>query len=256
MEKVSEFNDEILSSVKEYFLTDRKSEKCGFIVDNEKELLFIPAKNISKQNNKNFIIDPSDYLAAAKSGKIIACCHSHIKDGSFSVSDIYNSFNHNIKYVLYNLKKDRFYFFDPQKFIKYKKYIDLSFELGKNDCANLICDFYKQQLNVDIPMRPILDNCKNYEELKSKKLHIWDGNLYKKNWDCFNFFKIKSFDELKIYDILIFNDISKNPVHAAIYLGEELILHQTVGYPSRIEGLRKFHLKFISYVARLKNDTI
>lgn len=256
MEKFDKKHPILLNEIKKYFLEDQKVERCGLLVDNNNNLLFIPSLNISNKKDKNFTINPETYLLASQYGKIVACCHSHVKDSSFSATDIINSFKHNISYILYNIKKDKFYIFDPKEYKKYEKYINLNFELGKNDCANIINNFYKQELkftkNIEMPD---LCNIGTYDNLKNKNLHIWDKEIYKNNCEHFNLFNIKSFDELKPYDIIVFNDISKKPVHAAIYLGEELILHQTAGYPSRIEGLRKFHLKFISYVARLKNDT-
>lgn len=257
MEKLNEIEESLFQEIKNYFLLDKTSERCGLITKKNNSFLFIPSENISKNKVENFSISPRDYLKAADHGKVIGCVHSHLKDRSFSLSDINNSFKHNMIYILYNIKKDKFYFFDPEQYKKYKKYINLDFELGKNDCANIIYNFYKNELNFskDINM-PDLNIFGNYENLKNKNLHIWDKEIYKKNCNYFRIFKPSSFDELMPFDIIVFNDISKKPVHAAIYLGEELILHQTVGYPSRIEGLRKFHLRFISYVARLKNDSI
>lgn len=253
MEKYKELEKEVFPIIKDYFLLDKKFERCGLLVKNKEKYTFFPCNNISKDKYKSFSIDPKDYLVAKSAGEMIACCHSHVKDASFSATDILRSFQHNISYILYNIKKDKFYLFDPKQYDKYKKYLNLDFRLGQNDCGNIIYNFFKNELKFskDIVM-PDFTGIQEYKDLKNKNLHLWDKDIYKNNMIYFDTFKPKSFEDLQINDIIIFNDFEKQPIHAAIYIGEELILHQTVGSPSKIEGLRKAHIKFIDYVARLK----
>jgi proteasome lid subunit RPN8/RPN11 len=248
------YDKSLLEEIKNAFSLIKDEECCGLIVKNNNLYKFIFCKNISNNKTNNFAIHPRDYLKASKMGEIDCCVHSHIKDGSFSTEDINNSFNNNLNYLLYNVKTDKFYFFDLAKYKSYEKYLNLDFKLGKNDCANLICDFYKYQLNVDIPVRPITKGCNSYEDLKKENLHIWDEGLYKNNIDMFHIFKPKTFEDFKPFDIIVFNHPKdKIPVHGAIYIDNELILHQMQDSTSRIERMRKGHFKFINYAARYKN---
>jgi proteasome lid subunit RPN8/RPN11 len=243
----------LLEEIKASFSLKKEEESCGLIIKNNDSYQFIPCKNTAKDRVNNFIIDPLDYLKASRIGDIDCCVHSHIKDVSFSNEDINNSFNNNLNYLLYNIKKDRFYFFDIKKYRSYQKYTNLDFRLGKSDCASLIYDFYKQHLNIEVPTRPIIGDCNSYEELKNKNLHIWNDNLYKDNINMFYIFKPKTFEDLKAFDIIVFDHPKeKIPVHGAIYIDNELILHQMQESPSRIETMRKGHFKFINYAARYK----
>lgn len=249
------YDQRLIDEIKQIFLNRRDEESCGLIVFSDNSFRFIPCKNIAKDKINNFIIDPKDYLQASKIGTIDSCVHSHVKDSSFSIEDINNSFNNNLNYLLYNIKRDKFYFFDINKYKLYKDYVNLDFKLGKNDCANLIYHFYKNHLNIEVPIRPITENLSSYKELKQKNLHVWDGPLYKENIEMFHIFKPKNFEDLKPFDIIVFNDIKeKVPAHGAIYIDNELMLHQMHDSPSRIERMRKGHFKFINYAARYKTQ--
>lgn len=251
---MEKFNEKLLNEIKEYFLENIKEEQCGLIVQKENnDFHFHKTKNLADNKTNNFSIDPKDYLFAASYGKIIWCCHSHIKDCSFSVKDIENSFNHKVNNLLYNIKKDKFYFFEFEKFSKYKKYLGKDFFIGKNDCSTLLMSFYADEFNHKCRLQPFhIGKNISYEEIKKENKHIWSIENYQENTENFIIFKPESFDELKEYDLIIFKDNNNSPIHGAIYLGEELILHQRLDTKSSIEGLRKAHLKYISYVARYK----
>jgi len=245
----------LLDDIKQIFLKKKDEESCGLVVLNNSFFQFVACENIAKDKVNNFIIDPRDYLKASKIGTIDSCVHSHIKDLSFSIEDINCSFNNNLNYLLYNIKRDKFYFFDLKKYKLYQEYINLDFKLGKNDCAHLIYNFYKKHLNIEIPTRPMTENCSSYEELKKRNLHVWDEKLYKNNTEMFHIFKPKSFEDLKSYDIIVFNHPKeKIPVHGAVYIDNELMLHQKQDSISIIERIRKGHFKFINYAARHKSN--
>jgi len=247
------YNAELLDQIKKYFLTKKDEELCGLIIKMNNDSKFIECQNISKDKTKNFAINPLDYLMASEIGEIDCCVHSHPRDNTFSIKDINNSIKHNINYLLYNIKKDKFYFFDIEKYKIYIKYINLSFKLGYQDCATLIYNFFKNELGICLPIPPNSFGVLNYQDLKNKNLHIWNLNDYKDNVELFNIIYPKNYEDLKLYDIIIYNDSKKNPVHGAIYLENELILHQMQNTNSRIEGMRKAHFKFINHVARYKN---
>jgi hypothetical protein len=245
-------SNKILDEIKSSFLENKNEESCGLITEKNQEYKFIKCNNTAKDKKNNFSISPIDYIKAKSFGNIIYCCHSHLKNGSFSNQDITNSFSNKISYLLYNIKEDKFYFFDIKTYEKCQKYLNLDFELGKNDCSNIIYNFYKNELNIEAPIKPIFDT-QSYTELKNNNLHIWDKKIYNKNYQLFDSIDFKSFENLNKYDILVFNDKNKIPTHGAIYLNQNLILHQMYESASRIESLRKGHTKYISGVFRYKN---
>ena len=90
---------------KAHAIKNKTEEVCGLIVSKNNNLLYIGARNISENKNTNFAVDPNSYIYAASLGKIIACFHSHIKNTSFSWSDINNSFKLNLPYNTFKYKK-------------------------------------------------------------------------------------------------------------------------------------------------------
>ena len=97
-------SNEILDEIKCFFLKNKNEENCGLLVQKDQKYQFIKCINTSKDKKNNFSISPVDYIKAKSIGNIIYCCHSHLKNGSFSNQDITNSFNNKINYLLYNLK--------------------------------------------------------------------------------------------------------------------------------------------------------
>lgn len=256
MENEYYLDNYILNEIKNFFLKRNEEESCGLIVCSNGVNKFIPCQNSAQDKKNNFLINPLDYINAKSQGNIIYCCHSHFKRGSFSNEDITNSFKNKINYLLYNIKQDKFYFFNIEKYSKYRKYINLKFELGKNDCGNLIYNFYKEELKIEAPIKPIF-SVNSYEELKKSNLHIWDKKIYYRNLELFYILENKEFENLQEYDIMIFNDKNNIPIHGAMYIGQDLILHQMYESPSRIESLKKGYLKYVSDIFRYKNyDTI
>jgi proteasome lid subunit RPN8/RPN11 len=109
------FNKEILSEVKTYSLEKKTEEVCGLIYYAKNKQKFFKCNNIASNRNKAFIINPDDFEMCLCKGNIICSFHSHNKEGSFSYEDIKESYKNDIPYLLYNIKKDMFYYFDPIK---------------------------------------------------------------------------------------------------------------------------------------------
>ena len=65
-------------------------------------------------------------------------------------------------------------------------------------------------------------------------------------------FTVKDIKNFKNYDIIIFSAEKGVPTHAALFIGDDLILHQRYESISLIESIRKGHLKQISYILRHK----
>src|SRR4051812_11740756 len=64
---------DLRASVNAYVLAEFPKEACGFVVDGA----FVPAKNIAREPEQDFLIAPLEYLAAERTGKLEAILHSH-----------------------------------------------------------------------------------------------------------------------------------------------------------------------------------
>ena len=233
-----------LNKIKEYCLINKNQESCGFIYKNNNILNIYKCKNIASDAKKYFLINDEDYEKCSFKGDIICCFHSHINDKGFSGEDISNSLSNEISYLMYNIKQDEFYFFDYDKYSYYKKYIGLPYNDRTNDCWSTLSRFYYDQLGLKIP-----------DPEQSRTNFSWDYQLRKVWGESVDLLKVdptpKTLTELKTYDLLICKDIKdKEPAYGCIYLGNGLILHQAHHKPSKIESIRKGHVKLLAYVGR------
>jgi proteasome lid subunit RPN8/RPN11 len=252
--------NDFLTEAKEHALKYKNEESCGLIVQGKNNKIFLKSKNISLNKIQSFGIDPLCYLYAKEYGEIVGCFHSHIKDSSFSFSDITNSFKHNLTYYLYNIKKDKFYIFDPKQNQKYLKYLNLPYENGVQDCHILLKNFYLNELNLDIDVKNVPERKGiKYEDLKENKEHIWSLEKYQAEYirNGFEIFLPRKIEDFKIYDVIVFAGFEKNvPTHGALFLENDMILHQRYNFISILESFRKAHFKYITYCLRHKSINI
>lgn len=241
-----------LKKIKEYSLLNHKEEICGLIYKKDDKYEIYPCDNIAINKRTNFAIKPIDLKICEKKGQIIACYHSHIKNGGLSDDDISSSLEIKLPYIIYNIIENKFYFFDPIKYFYYKKYINLNYINAVNDCWSTIARFLKDEHNIQtVPPQPNLF-------LKDENLSwSWED---RKEWIYnINGFKVdptpKRVKELKVNDILILKSQSEEiPTFGAIVLENQLMLHQNYHEKSKIESIRKAHMKITSYVGRFKNN--
>lgn len=235
---------------KRHSIQNINEESCGLVFQKDDILYYLGAKNIAENRKNNFAIDPYAYLHAATTGKVIACFHSHIKNTSFSWSDINNSFKLNLPYYLYNIKQDSMSYFSPSECKNYKKYLYLKFDYGKNDCFSLIRNFYKNELDIEMS-DPAQDRATKY--IPPENCLVWSREKYKEwaNENSLVDMDANNISQLKKYDILVFDGFNKGePSHGMIYIGNELVLHHPFNDISKIESIRKAHFKFLKFIIR------
>ena len=64
-------------------------------------------------------------------------------------------------------------------------------------------------------------------------------------------------EDFKIYDVIVFAGFEKGvPTHGALFLENDMILHQRYNFISTLESFRKAHFKYITYCLRHKNINI
>jgi cell wall-associated NlpC family hydrolase len=107
---------------------------------------------------------------------------------------------------------------------------------GKNDCLSLFLDYYKTVLGISIPNYP-----REYE------WWLKGGDNYTEDRFTDNGFVEVSKQSIKIHDVLLIQFRSPVPQHAAIYTGNNQILHQL---PNRLSGYDSL-TKWSKYIVRV-----
>ena len=225
-------NQELKLKIKSISLQTPQRECCGFVVSNGGEYHLFECANVSDNPTYHFLISSTDYIRATQSGKIIGIYHSHCLDEvcEFSEYDKVISENHKLYSILYCIKLDKFLIYEPNG---YKNvYTGKDFIIGKQDCFSLVRDYYKD-LHIQIKDYPRDDNWVN------KTKHWYDIDFVNEG-----FLKVcGEFDEslAKKHDVILFRLIPNVPhaSHAAIYLGNNLILHHPRNGYSLIENFNE-----------------
>ena len=262
---MNNIDENILEKIKQYSLSNIKEEVCGFIYINNLKQKFFPSSNISFDRKNSFLINPEDYEKCNFKGNILCCFHSHINNRGFSPEDIRESLKNNLPYLLYNVKQDKFYFFDAIKYKYYEKYIDMPYRNGITDCWSILNYFYENELNIKIeniePGRELYPDehlwARLHEQMYNYNPFSMNYELRKDFFSKNNFIKIEKTNptNLKPYDILFFRHIGdKDPFYGNILLPPgDLILQHIDQKPSKISSLSLAHFRMIDFILRHKN---
>ena len=231
---------DIKQQIKTHSLGEYPNECCGFVVsDSVNKNIVFPCKNISQNSKIHFEIDPEEYLRASSAGEIVAVYHSHPNGSSkFSEFDEQISNGLELKSILYSVKEDKFNEYQPGDYAN--EYIGRKFEIGKSDCFTVMKDFFNKELNI------FINDYFRDQDWQDKTPRIYDDN-----YEGEGFIKIED-GTLKKYDCILFKFL-KHTEHIAVYLGNDLILHQPRGRDSLVEKYSGPLKRRVSYIIRHKS---
>lgn len=101
-------NHDLSTIIKSYCKSNPNIENCGFIIEINNELQFLPIENKHPDSKNYFMISPKDYLAVKKQHKIKYLFHSHQANKSFSNVDSHYQKYHNMDMLLYIIESDEY----------------------------------------------------------------------------------------------------------------------------------------------------
>lgn len=180
-----------------------EAECCGFVIDNK---IYMPCTNISPTPTETFEISPDDWIQAEKLGEITAIVHSH-PDGLPILSEA-DQIHQQQTAVDWWLVCDN----QIHKFRFIKPLLGREFEHGKTDCLTIVRDAY-MLAGIDLP---------DYE----REDDWWHNgqNLYLDLLPKNGFERVDA-ENLQEGDVILVCLGSETPNHAAIYVGNQHILH-------------------------------
>ena len=207
----------LLDSILKHAENEYPNEACGVIVDTGKTQKFIPCKNMSDNPKEHFLISPDEQLEAEKQGEIIMIIHSH-PDSPMLVPSEFDRIQcdySGIEWGIVSYPEGDFCTISPRV---NRDYTGRQWLLGYADCWALIMDYYQREFNITL---------KNYSVARE----WWeDGkeNIYDDNWQVEGFIEVELKD-MKVGDIIMMKINSSVTNHAALYVGDNLILHHAFG---------------------------
>jgi cell wall-associated NlpC family hydrolase len=198
---------------------------------------YIPCRNIAATPDEHFILDPADYAAAEDQGEILAVVHSHpTTQPTPSPADRLSCNAIGLPWIIVNPKIEAWGGCEPEHFEL--PYVGREFVFGVVDCYSLVRDWYAREWNLELADF-------------SRRDQFWERgeNLYVDNYASQGFRRI-DFTELAYGDLLLMQLGSTLPNHAAIYLGDQQILHHIQGRLSSRDVLGGYYVKNTAMVLR------
>ena len=205
-------------SFKKYAKEQAPDEACGLLAIIKGKETFWPCKNLAEGKFEFFILDPDDWAECEDQGEILGVIHSH-PTGPATPSDNDKAACEHLgfPYYIYSIEHDHWEFFEPSGW-KAPSLIGRKFIWGKYDCWSIVTDWYEQNLQIKIPYLK-----------RTKKIKDFSDNPYfEKALKDRNFIKQNTNNNFKVGDILLFQSITGNLDHVALYIGDMMILNHNL----------------------------
>lgn len=197
----------------QHALRDAPREACGLVVVRKGREVYRPCRNMAVQTDQ-FVLCPDDYEAAEAEGEVVAVVHSHPNASPLpSQADQVSCEATGLEWHIVNVPTGNWHSFKPTGYIA--PLVGRVFSHGVLDCYAIIRDWYKQERGIDL--------------LDFDRHDGWwerGGNLYLDNFGKAGFERC---DSLHDGAVLLMQIGSPVPNHAAIYLGDNMILHHIQG---------------------------
>ena len=193
-------------------------EACGLLAIIKGKETFWPCKNLAEGKFEFFILDPDDWAECEDTGEVIGVIHSH-PVGAATPSDTDRAACEHLgfPYYIYSIEHDHWEKLKPTGW-KNPSLIGRRFIWGKYDCWSIVTDWLKENKNIDIPYWTRPKKLKDF--LKNPEFEYALPKL--------NFKKQKTNNDIQVGDVLLFQSITGNLDHVALYLGDNMILNHNI----------------------------
>ena len=205
-----------------------ENECCGFVINNK---TYLPCNNTSLTSTETFEISTDDWINAEKQGTITAIVHSH-PNGLPILSEA-DQFYQQQTAVNWWLVCDN----KIHKFRYIKPLIGREFKHGETDCLTLVRDAY-MLTGIDLP------DYERQDDWWHNGQNLYLDLLPENGFEC-----VKDFQEGDVILVCLGSTI---PNHAAIYIGNQLILHHCPNRLSKRDLYDGFWLKYTHSIWRHK----
>lgn len=221
-------------SIKEAALAHAKQESpkesCGLVTIVKGKRRYFPCTNLAETPDEHFVLDPAEYAAAEDKGEIVAVVHSHpTTNHAPSPADRVACEKSGLPWYVVNPNTEQWGYCEPEGFEL--PYVGREFVHGLVDCYSLCRDWYKREWGLEL---------RDY----NRRDQWWDRgeNMYLDNFMKEGFHEIPLAD-LERGDAVLMQLSSPVPNHAAIYLGDQMVLHHIQGRLSSRDVYGGYYLK-------------
>lgn len=205
--------DPILAAIRAHAQAEFPREACGVVIVRKGRQRYIACRNIAGGND-HFAIHPEDYAAAEEQGEVIRIVHSHPNSAPLpSEADLVGCEASGLPWLIVNCPNGQVHEFAPSGY--QAPLIGRSFHHGVLDCYSLIRDYYQRELSITLP---------DFE--RADDWWLSGGNLYEDGFESAGFNVV---DTVQQHDVLLMQIAAPVANHAAVYIGDGLILQHCMG---------------------------
>lgn len=212
-------------------------ECCGVLVNAGGEHEYIACRNLADDPNQHFVIHHEDFARAEDRGEIAAIVHSHPFSGvQPSLADKVACEESGVTWVIVNPQCEVFNIIKPTGYEA--PLTGRPFVYGVLDCYTLVQDYYRRELGITLPYY-VRDDAYGWWKRGE--------NLYAERFTEAGFVDV----ETPLPGDVILMQVQSNVAnHAAVYLGDNIILHHLLKQLSRRDVYGGYWLKHTSHILR------
>lgn len=210
-----------IEKIKEHAVQEFPREACGLLCVVRGKEKYISCRNLAS-GNEHFILSSEDYADAEMQGEILAVVHSHpnVPPTPSEADKTACEASGLVWHIVHVCDADglpqagEIVTFEPCGYEA--PLVGREFSHGVNDCYQLVRDWYRRERGITL---------KNFDRMDG----WWERgeNLYMKHYAEAGFHLAKG--EPETGDMIVMQIRSNQPNHAAVYLGDDLILHHLYG---------------------------
>ena len=229
--------DAICAEILEHAKQEDPRECCGLVAVVKGRRRYFPCRNIADTPDEHFVLSGEDYAQVEDQGEIIAIVHSHpVTNPAPSDADRVACEKSGVPWFIVNPKTEGWGHCKPDGFEL--PYVGREFVFGMVDCYSLVRDWYQREWHLSMA---------DFD----RRDRFWERgeNLYVEGYKSQGFRQVP-FEELQYGDAILMQLFSELPNHAAIYLGDQQILHHVQGRLSSRDVFGGYYVKSTAMVLR------
>lgn len=193
----------------EHAQSEMPREACGLVVIYKGRPLYYACRNLAVGTDQ-FVLSPDDYEAADRMGEIVGVVHSHpYVSPEPSQADLVACEATGLEWHIVNVPTGNWHSFKPTGYVA--PLVGRVFSHGVLDCYAIIRDWYKQERGIE------LQQFERHDGWWEAGQNLYLDNFAQAGWErC---------DDLHEGAMLLMQIGSPVPNHAAVFIGDNMILH-------------------------------
>jgi len=205
-----------VEAIRAHAASDYPREACGLIVVARGRERYVPCRNAAA-GSEHFVLPAEDYAAAEDRGEVVAVVHSHPDvPATPSEADRVSCEASGLPWHILSWPADDLRTIEPSGYLA--PLVGRTFAHGVLDCYTLIRDWYQRERGVTLPDFPRRDDW-----------WLAGEDLYMRHYAEAGFSAVSQDTPDRVGDVILMQLRAPVPNHAAIYLGNGLMLHHLHG---------------------------